>query len=86
MRSLNRHPAIPEPSWKYLVAASSKKDDVTLHSVYERPVDEVMRASDPGSQPQKTQQEHYYPRAIHDLDAIFVFSPKYRCEMTALEG
>src|SRR2546423_3192228 len=36
MRSLNRHPAIPEPSWKYLVAASSKKDDVRLHSVYQR--------------------------------------------------
>jgi hypothetical protein len=51
MRSLNRHPAIPEPSWKYLVAASSKKDDVRLHSVYERPRDEVIRASDRRASP-----------------------------------
>jgi hypothetical protein len=53
MRSLNRLPAIPEPSWKYLVAASSKKDDVKLHSVYDRPMDEVIRASDRGASPKR---------------------------------
>jgi hypothetical protein len=50
---LNRLPAIPEPSWKYLVAASSKKDDVRLHSVYERPRDEVIRASDRRASPKE---------------------------------
>src|SRR4051794_496629 len=38
-----------------------------------------------GEPAQKNQQEHYYPRAIHEVDAIFVFSLHYTCEMTALK-
>src|SRR3954464_249107 len=38
-----------------------------------------------GEPAQKNQQEHYYPRAIHEVDAIFVFSLNYTCEMTALK-